>query len=92
MTCVRTLPSPEQWLGLGGIRGSGGIALITYWINGIDRHFLMGEAAKDVSDWLFRGYLNGICNPVAGSQPLIGQSDDPLPESQISGSAVNGGH
>jgi hypothetical protein len=31
----------------------------------IDQHLLMGDAARDVTNWLLVGYLNGICDILA---------------------------
>ena len=45
-----------------------------YSAKGIDQHLLMGNAVRDVSNWLLQGYLNGICDLVTGNQ----QSTKPL--------------
>jgi hypothetical protein len=33
-----------------------------YLTKGIDQHLLMGDAARDVTNWLLNGYLKGICD------------------------------
>lgn len=30
------------------------------FIKGVDQHLLMGDAVRDVTNWLLQGYLNGI--------------------------------
>lgn len=41
----------------------------------IDQHLLMGNAVRDVSNWLLQGYLNGICDLVTGNQQLTNPPD-----------------
>lgn len=39
-----------------------------YLTKGIDQHLLMGDAVRDVSNWLLQGYLNGICDLFTDNQ------------------------
>jgi hypothetical protein len=39
-------------------------------IKGIDQHLLMGNAVRDVSNWLLQGYLNGIYDLLTENQQL----------------------
>lgn len=45
-----------------------------YSTKGIDQLFLMGDAVRDVSNWLLQGYLKGICDLITENQ----QSTNPL--------------
>ena len=40
-----------------------------YLVRGIDPQLLMGNAVRDVSDWLLQGYLKDICALLSGNQP-----------------------
>lgn len=47
-----------------------------YFTKGIDKHLLMGNAVRDVSNWLLQEYLNGICDIVTVNQPSTNPLDD----------------